>query len=92
MCAVAVCGVVGTSKGTTQNDTNVSGAALYLPCEEEFGFSGIAGEIAPTSGAGGDAPFLIARVPFGQLRDLRTGSAEVWPGAWSADHVAVSRI
>jgi predicted amidohydrolase len=89
MCAVAVCGVVGTSKGTTQNDSNVSGAALYLPCEEEFGFVGIAGEIAPTDGANGEEPFLLASVPFRQLADLKSGKAEVWPGAWTADHVRV---
>jgi len=92
MCAVAVCGVVGTSKGTTQNDTNVSGAALYLPCEEEFGFSGIAAELPPTDGSAGEEPYLVACVPLGQLRALKQGQAEVWPGAWSADHVTVARV
>ncbi|MEP3668400.1 MAG: nitrilase-related carbon-nitrogen hydrolase [Roseibium sp.] len=92
LCAVAVCGVVGTAKGTTQNDTNVSGAALYLPCEEEFGFSGVAAEIPPTSGANGEDPFLIADVPVRMLRDLKSGNAEVWPGAWSADHVRISSV
>jgi len=92
MCAVAVCGVVGTSKGTTQNDTNVSGAALYLPCEEEFGFTGIAAEIEPTHGQNGEEPFLIAAVPVAELRNLKSGKAEVWPGAWTADHVAVSKV
>jgi len=90
MCAVAVCGVVGTSKGTTQNDTNYSGAALYLPCEEEFGFTGIAAELPATDGAGGEEPFLVAPVPVGELRDLKSGKAEVWPGAWTADHVLIS--
>ncbi|MHA7772560.1 nitrilase-related carbon-nitrogen hydrolase [Roseibium sp. M-1] len=89
MCAVAVCGVVGTSKGTTQNDTNVSGAALYLPCEEEFGYSGVAAEIAPTQGQNGEEPFLVATIPVAQLRDLKSGKAEVWPGAWTADHVTI---
>jgi len=89
MCAVAVCGVVGTSRGTTQNDSNVSGAALYLPCEEEFGFTGIGGEIAPTDGKNSEEPFLVASVPFRQLRGLKSGKAEVWPGAWSADHVKI---
>jgi len=89
MCAVAVCGVVGVSRGTTQNESNVSGAALYLPCEEEFGFTGVAGEIAPTDGKDLEEPFLVANVPLQQLRDLKSGKAEVWPGAWSADHVRV---
>ncbi|PVB63551.1 nitrilase-related carbon-nitrogen hydrolase [Labrenzia sp. 011] len=90
MCAVGVCGVVGTSKGTTQNDTNFSGAALYLPCEEEFGHTGVAADVPPTGGAAGEEPFLIAPVPFEQMRALRSGKAEVWPGAWTADHVAVT--
>ncbi|ASP32569.1 nitrilase-related carbon-nitrogen hydrolase [Labrenzia sp. VG12] len=89
MCAVAACGVVGASKGTTQNESNVSGAALYLPCEEAFGFTGIGAEIAPTDGKEGEEPFLMAEVPLQQLRDLRSGKAEVWPGAWTADHVSV---
>jgi predicted amidohydrolase len=89
MCAVAVCGTVGASKGTTQNDSNVSGAALYLPCEEEFGFKGVADEIPPTDGTGGEEPFLVATIPVKQMRKLKSGSAEVWPGGWTADHVSV---
>jgi predicted amidohydrolase len=89
MCAVAVCGTVGASKGTTQNDTNVSGAALYLPCEEDFGFKGIADEVFPTDGTSGEEPFLIATVPVKQMRKLKSGTAEVWPGGWTADHISV---
>ncbi|MEP3047419.1 MAG: nitrilase-related carbon-nitrogen hydrolase [Roseibium sp.] len=89
MCAVAVCGTVGKSKGTTQNDTNVSGAALYLPCEEEFGFVGVGGDIPATGGDQGQEPFLVASIPVHQIRRLRAGAAEVWPGAWSADHVVL---
>lgn len=87
MCAVAVCGVVGRAAGTTQNETNVSGAALYLPCEENLGFTGIGAEIAPTGGEADEEPFLLATVPVATIRALRQGSAEVWPGAWQADHV-----
>ena len=89
MCAVAVCGVVGASKGTTQNDSNVSGAALYLPCEEEFGFDGIGAETEPSNGISGNDIFLNVKVPVQQLRKLKNGKAEVWPGAWSAGHVSV---
>ncbi len=88
MCAVGVCGLVGRSEGTTQNDTNYSGAALYLPCEEEFGYTGIGAEIPPTGGEAGEEPFLLASVPVDQLRELKSGKAEVWPGTWTADHVA----
>ncbi|TYC63180.1 nitrilase [Rhodobacterales bacterium] len=89
MSAVAVCGVVGRSVGTTQNETNVSGAALYLPCEEELGFDGIGDELEATGGENGEEPFLIVKVPVRVMRDLKSGKAEVWPGAWSAAHVAV---
>ncbi|WFE87824.1 nitrilase-related carbon-nitrogen hydrolase [Roseibium porphyridii] len=87
MCAIAVCGTVGRSDGTTQNETNVSGAALYLPCEEEFGFTGIGAETPATDGMDKSEPFLIVDAPLEQLRNLRSGQAEVWPGNWTADHV-----
>ena len=90
MCAVAVSGTVGVSEGTTQNESNVSGAALYLPCEEEFGFDGIGGLISPTDGIKSEEPYLIASVPMQQLRALKAGNAEVWPGAWTADHVSIA--
>lgn len=89
MAAVAACGTVGAAKGTTQMPTNVSGASLFLPCEEVLGTTGIAGAIAPTGGEGGEEPFLIVGVPVGQLRRLRNGMAEVWPGTWTAGHVRV---
>ncbi|MEL7527493.1 MAG: nitrilase-related carbon-nitrogen hydrolase [Pseudomonadota bacterium] len=89
MCAVAVCGVVGVSKGTTQNDSSVSGAALYVPCEETLGFTGIAAEIAATDGTASEEPFLTCSVPLKELTDLKDGKAEVWPGAWNADLVTL---
>lgn len=87
MCAVAVCGVVGAAKGTTQNQSNVSGAALYVPCEAELGFDGIAGDMPPTDGSDGQEPFLLTDLPLKTLRKMRAGGAEVWPGAWRAEHV-----
>ncbi|WP_434052139.1 MAG: nitrilase-related carbon-nitrogen hydrolase [Roseibium sp.] len=89
MCAVAVCGVVGVSKGTTQNESSVSGAALYVPCEESLGFTGIAADAAPTDGASSEEPYLTCAVPLKELNDLKGGKAEVWPGAWSADAVSL---
>lgn len=91
MCSVAVCGVVGAAPGTTQNDTNVSGAALYIPCEPSLGYRGVAGEIAPVDGTKGEEPFLIADVPVAAIRELRAGGAEVWPGNWSADKIILAR-
>lgn len=92
MCAVAVCGTVGRSKGTTQNETNVSGAALYLPCEEEFGFDGVGAMLPATDGMSGEEPFLSAKVPVAQMRALKSGQAEVWPGSWTANHVSIQQI
>ncbi len=89
MCAVAVCGTVGVAKGTTQNESNVSGAALYLPCEEAYGCAGIGLDVEPTNGTGCHDIFSVASVPFRQLRDLRNGKAEVWPGAWNANHISI---
>lgn len=91
MCAVGVCGTIGASKGTTQMDTNVSGAALFVPCEEPLGYTGVIDKLPVSDGTAGDDPVLIATVPVEKIRQLRAGGAEVWPGSWSADHVSVEK-
>ncbi|WP_150524486.1 nitrilase-related carbon-nitrogen hydrolase [Roseibium sediminis] len=87
MTSIAVCGVIGASKGSTQNMTNFSGAALFVPCEEELGHRGVAAFVDPTDGEDGKDIFIQASVPVGIVRQLRQGDAEVWPGAWTAEHV-----
>lgn len=90
MAAVAAVGVVGASPGTTQNDTNVSGCSVFLPCEPSLGETGLHAELPPVGQDDGDGPLLIARdIPIGQIRALRAGQAEVWPGAWKAEALAV---
>jgi predicted amidohydrolase len=90
MCAVGACGTVGRAPGTTQNPTNVSACALYLPCEPSLGMSGELDAVAPRGEDEGDGPLLIARdIPFAEIRRLREAGAEVWPGAWRADHIAI---
>jgi len=90
LCAVAATGAIGRAPGTTQNPTNVSACALYLPCEPSLGMTGVLGATAPTGEDPGDGPLLIARnIPFAEIRRLRAAGAEVWPGAWRADHIAV---
>ncbi|MFD1694032.1 nitrilase-related carbon-nitrogen hydrolase [Roseibium aestuarii] len=89
MCAVAVCGTIGRSEGTTQMETNVSGAALFVPCEEPLGFTGVGAKTQVFDGRAGDDPVLHARVPVTAIRRLRSGAAEVWPGSWKAGHVRV---
>lgn len=92
MAAVAATGVIGAASGTTQNPTNVSGAAVYLPCEPALGHTGVHAELAPLDGDEGGGPLLIAGdVPIGKLRELRAGAAEVWPGAWDARHVRLRK-
>ncbi|ADZ71079.1 nitrilase-related carbon-nitrogen hydrolase [Polymorphum gilvum] len=92
MTTVAVCGCVGAAKGTTQNPTNVSGAALFTPCEPELDFDGRPVFLPPTGGEAGEEPFVVVRLPVDAVRALKAGGAEVWPGAWTADHVRVARV
>lgn len=90
MTVVAATGCVGSAPGSTQNDTNVSGCAVFVPCEKELGFTGVFAATDPVGDHDGDGPFLIARdLPVGLIREKRAGAAEVWPGAWSAAHVRV---
>ncbi|MEH6629469.1 MAG: nitrilase-related carbon-nitrogen hydrolase [Halopseudomonas aestusnigri] len=92
--AVAVVGPIGATRflgGKRQNQT--SAAAVYLPCEESLGHTGIATEISPSDTTVGLGPLIIAKdLPLDEIRNLRNGSAEVWPGGWSAAHVVVEEI
>lgn len=87
MAAVAVCGCVGVARGAGEPSSNVSGAALFLPCEPSLGSTGIGGEVPATDGLDGSEPWLVADVPLAEIRRLRAGAAEVWPGAWSAEGI-----
>lgn len=79
-CAVAVAGGVGTIPRPPARP-NVSGAALFVPCEGGLGGGGVWAELGPLAATSGDGPLLLARgVPLGLLRRLRAGGAEVWPG------------
>ena len=85
--AVCVVGCIGSIPSGTR--PNYSGAAVYLPCEEAFGYDGRFAEIAGAAETQADGPLLIARdIPVADLRRMRQGGAEVWPGAWSAAHVS----
>ncbi|MGF1630736.1 MAG: nitrilase-related carbon-nitrogen hydrolase [Kiloniellaceae bacterium] len=91
MCAVGATGTIGCAPGSTQNPTNVSACALYIPCEPGLGLTGVLGATPPTGGEeAGDGPLLVVPdVPFAEIRRLRESGAEVWPGAWRADHIAI---
>ena len=89
MAAVACTGVIGVSPGTTQNDSNVSGNAVYLPCEPALGYTGTLLETQATDGKAGELLFDLVDLPIATIRQLRAAGAEVWPGAWVEPGLAV---
>jgi len=87
--AVCALGGIGRAAGPSAL-ANTSGAAAYLPCEEMLGHEGVLASLPPSDHAEGAGPMLIARdLPIAELRRLRRGAAEVWPGAWRADHIRI---
>ena len=90
VCAV---GAVGTPLGDPAVDTVVGGAAAFQPCEAALGYTGVAAALEPHAAAAGLSPMLYAQqLPVGECRRLRHGGAEaeVWPGAWSAEHITIT--
>ncbi|MCC9620645.1 nitrilase [Thalassospira sp. MA62] len=92
MTVVAACGTTGTAVNTTQNPTNYSGCSVFTPCEPQLGHTGLFAKAEPTYDDGANGPLLIAKdIPIGQIRALRNGGAEVWPGGWNADHITLRK-
>jgi predicted amidohydrolase len=88
MTTVCAVGAIGVPERLTRRDSNTSAAAAFVPCEEALGFTGVPAALSPTARTTGAGPMLIASdLPVGLVRELRRGKAEVWPGAWTADHV-----
>ncbi|WP_417452353.1 nitrilase-related carbon-nitrogen hydrolase [Kiloniella sp.] len=89
--AIAAVGPIGATRFLGKKRQNqTSAAAVYIPCEESLGHIGVATEISPTDTTVGQGPLIVAKdVPFAEIRRLRNGKAEVWPGAWDADHIFV---
>ena len=94
--AIAVTGPIGNvEQGDVVRGDNTSASALYLPCEESLGHSGIAASTEVSQGhelKDLKDELLLATVPCQKIRDLRQGLAEVWPGGWNADHVTVKTL
>lgn len=89
-CAVCAVGCVGAAATARPRQANVSGAAVFVPCEEALGHTGIHAHLPARQAGEGPGDMLIAReLPVGLIRELRRGSAEVWPGAWNADHIRI---
>jgi hypothetical protein len=57
-----------------------------------LGYTGVAAALEPHAAASGLSPMLIApHLPVGHCRRIRHGAAEaeVWPGSWTAERVAI---
>jgi len=89
--AVAVVGCVGRAVDAGgPRGTNVSGAAVFVPCEAALGHTGVVAELAPHDAVDGPGALLIAEnVPLRTIREIRRAGPEVWPGAWDASHVRI---
>jgi predicted amidohydrolase len=91
--AVAVVGAVGSPLGLPSLDTGIGAAAVFIPCEESLGTTGVAAALDPLPAGSGASPMLFAdHVPLGACRRIRHGAAEaeVWPGSWTADHLQIA--
>jgi len=89
LAAVCAVGGVGRAAGPSAL-ANTSGASAFLPCEAILGHEGVHASLPPSDRAEGMGAMLIARdLPIGEIRRLRQGAAEVWPGAWRADHLRI---
>jgi len=89
---VCVVGAIGSALAHPTVDTVMGGAAAFLPCEHVLGSTGVAAALEPSTAASGLSPLLYAHnLPVGYCREMRHGAAEaeVWPAAWTADHVTI---
>jgi hypothetical protein len=89
---LALAGAIGIPLTPVAVDTVLGGAAAYVPCEASLGFTGINAALEPHSASSGLSPLLFAtNLPLGASRRIRHGAAEaeVWPGSWTAEHIAI---
>lgn len=89
VCAV---GAIGIPLTPVAVDTVLGGAAAYVPCEASLGLTGINAALEPHAASSGLSPLLFAKdLPLGASRRIRHGAAEaeVWPGSWTAEHIAI---
>lgn len=88
--AVCVVGTIGDVAYVEHPGTNVAGAAVYIPCENALGSTGTLAELPPVGSAADDGPLLVVEnLPIAAIRRMRAGAAGVWPGQWSAGHLAI---
>jgi hypothetical protein len=82
-------GAIGVTPPMERRESNTSGAAVFVPCETSLGATGTAARIGPWERVDGPGPLLVADVPVAAVRRMRHGTAEAWPGPWSAEHIQV---
>jgi predicted amidohydrolase len=87
--AVVTCGCIADAATGKPRDGNVGGAAVYLPSEPDLGHVGTVAETGPAAEAGDAGPLLLHTLPLAQMRAIRAGGAEVWPGAWDAAGIQI---
>ncbi len=89
VCAV---GTVGPFLTSGRVETNVSGAAVYVPCEPGLGHNGVLAATGPMAESPEPLGSLLVApdLPVEAVRGLRAGGAEVWPGCWQADDVRIA--
>ncbi|PWR23206.1 nitrilase-related carbon-nitrogen hydrolase [Zavarzinia compransoris] len=93
MTVVAAVGAIGERPLSGQPHPNTSGAAVFLPCEEALGHTGLGPATGIMGRAAGPGPYLFCPdLPVGFVRRLRRGGAEVWPGAWDAGHLIIEDL
>jgi len=90
--AVAVVGCVGSAAASKPRESNTGGAAVYVPCEPALGHTGELLRTPPLDRAPEDDALAVTEIPTGAIRRLRRGGADVWPGAWSAEHITVRAV
>lgn len=91
MASVAVAGCVGTPwHGDKPRYGNYGGAAVFVPCEELLGSTGVLSQIPGKNISEGNGEILHVSIPVETIRNIRMNKPEAWPGPWNAMHVDVS--
>lgn len=91
MAAVAVVGCIGgTTKAGQLREAYHGGAAVYIPSEEVFGHTGIFSDL-PAHNVSEDAGtlFISRDIPLADIRRVRHGRPEAWPGPFDSNHISI---
>lgn len=91
---VAVTGMLGAAqKNRVDRDSYTGGAAIYIPCEEQFAQTGIYSELPMAREGEQPGKVLLSRdIPIGRIRACRHGQPEAWPGSFDASHVRITTL